>query len=110
MALALAVSACDSGDGAALASRICDAADAAASGDVGAARESFEDNHAGLHALADVASETDRQAAARLLRAKQEVEAALATATATADDLALLLSDLAAATAIAEGREPPRCA
>lgn len=107
MALAVVVSGCDSGGGASLASRMCDAAAAAADGDVSAARETFEDSHAGLHALADVTSETDRQAAAELLRAKQEVEAAL---TAAADDLAPLLSELAAATAVAEGHERPSCA
>ena len=86
----------------------CSAVEAARDGDLGEARDIFENNHAGLHALADELSDTDRQRAGELLRAKQEVESVLARA--SGDRLAELLRDLAVATARASGGDPPTCA
>ncbi len=54
---------------------VCEAADAADAGDEAGAKGSFEDAHAGLHELAAAAEEIDRTVAARLLEAKQAVEA-----------------------------------
>ena len=87
---------------------MCAAVEAARDGDVDEARDIFENNHAGLHALADELSETDRQRAGELLRAKQEVESVLGKA--SGDRLAELLRDLAVATARAAGGDPPTCA
>jgi hypothetical protein len=87
---------------------MCAAVQAARDGDVDEARDTFENNHAGLHALADELSETDRQRAGELLRAKQEVESVLDRA--PGDRLADLLRDLAVATARAAGGDPPTCA
>lgn len=55
---------------------ICEAAAAAAAGDGPSARFMFEQKaHSDLHSLATAAASTDRAAAARLLEAKQRVEA-----------------------------------
>jgi hypothetical protein len=54
---------------------LCSAADAARSGDAATALARFQDVHADLHALAASLSAADRAAAARVLRAKQKVEA-----------------------------------
>ena len=96
------------GESSRLVAAMCSAVEAAEDGDLGEARHIFEDNHAGLHALADGLSETDRQLAGELLRAKQEVESVLARA--SGDRLAGLLRDLATATARAAGGDPPSCA
>lgn len=58
---------------------LCDARTLAASGDVLGASDLFQDrSHAYLHEFADRVSASDRDAAARLLEAKQAVEAQLA--------------------------------
>lgn len=54
---------------------LCEAADAADAGDEAGASGSFEDAHAALHELAAATEEIDRAVAARLLEAKQAVEA-----------------------------------
>lgn len=94
-------------DGDRLVAAICSAAEAARDGDLGEARDIFENNHAGLHALADDLADTDRQRAGELLRAKQEVESVLTRA--SGERLAELLRDLASSTARASGGDPPTC-
>lgn len=54
---------------------VCAAAAASAGGDRAGAAERFDDAHASLHELAEAAGEEDRAVAARLLEAKQRVEA-----------------------------------
>lgn len=84
---------------------LCDAQDAAATGDFESARTIFlDDVHARLHVLADRLSD-DRAIAARLLEAKQAVEADLdddevggAGVPASTEALARDLGELAAAT------------
>jgi hypothetical protein len=57
---------------------LCDARTLAEAGDVQSAADTFESRaHAELHTLADRLSASDRDAAARLLEAKQQVEAVL---------------------------------
>ena len=97
-----------SGGGDDLTAAMCAAVEAAEAGDLGDARDLFEDNHAGLHALADAVADTDRQRAGELLRAKQEVESVISRA--SADRLEGLLRSLAVATARAAGGDPPNCA
>ena len=83
---------------------LCDAQDAAAAGDFESARTIFlDDVHVRLHGLADRLSD-DRAVAARLLEAKQAVEADLdddevdaADVPASSDALARDLGELAAA-------------
>ncbi len=78
---------------------LCSARSAARSGDVAAARGAFFDRaHQPLHELAAGATARDRSAAARLLEAKEAVEAGLAQA---APNLASDLDRLLAATASA---------
>lgn len=73
--------------------RLCAALTAAATGDLDAARATFQDRvHGPLHDLASAAAETDRATSARLLEAKQRVEASLA---ASGDSLAAGLAALA---------------
>lgn len=83
---------------------VCRAADQAAQGELGAALRTFDDLHIGLHDLAAAAEQEDRAVAARLLEAKQEVEAELG---------AEVLRDLVAATAAAVeatgGTAPASC-
>ncbi|HEX2851480.1 MAG TPA: hypothetical protein VHN98_13040 [Acidimicrobiales bacterium] len=92
---------------------ICAADAAATGGDTAAARRAFEDAHQGLHEVADAASKTDRAASARLLEAKEKVEADLAsssTATATLrSDLDALLPALRAAAAATGHPMPDSC-
>lgn len=114
VALLVVLSACGGSDSAAvtsdpddLAEAMCNAATAAADGDIDAARNIFEDNHTGLHTLADALAETDRQQAGELLRAKQEVESVIGRA--TEDRLHDLLVELAVVTADAEEGDPPSC-
>ncbi|MDP9440883.1 MAG: hypothetical protein M3P34_01605 [Actinomycetota bacterium] len=56
---------------------VCAALEAARSGDQAGAQRGFADAHGGLHDLAAAVEEKDRAATARLLEAKQRVEAAL---------------------------------
>lgn len=83
---------------------VCRATDQAAQGELGAALRTFDDLHIGLHDLAAAAEQEDRAVAARLLEAKQEVEAELG---------AEVLRDLVAATAAAVeatgGTAPASC-
>jgi hypothetical protein len=94
-----------------VAASLCRAAGDAAGGDVAAAGAAFEDVHTGLHELADrlAADEGDgdgRAAAARLLRAKQRVEAHLEAGEA-GPSLAADLRALAAAVAEASATRAP---
>lgn len=58
---------------------LCESRAAAEAGDVLGASAAFQSRaHAELHSLADRVSATDREAAARLLEAKQRLEAAFA--------------------------------
>lgn len=91
--------------------RLCAALTAADGGDLATARATFQDRvHGPLHDIAAAAAETDRAAAARLLEAKQRVEASLATnADSLAGDLAGLAPTVRAAL-VATGRPgPPTC-
>jgi hypothetical protein len=93
---------------------ICEATTLAEDGDVAAASVVFQDrSHEYLHELADQLSDQDRAATARLLEAKQRVEAAFADPEAADPaDTANLLRDLQAAlseAATAAGLEPPAC-
>lgn len=54
---------------------LCEAADAADAGDEAGATGSFEDAHSALHELAAATEAVDRAVSARLLEAKQAVEA-----------------------------------
>lgn len=88
--------------------RLCRVVSAAAGGDLRAARNAFQDRvHGPLHDLAAAAAEADRSAAARLLEAKQRVEADLATnADSLAADLAALAPTVRAAL-VATGQPAP---
>ena len=88
--------------------RLCRAMADAAAGDLGTARSAFQDRvHGPLHDVAAAAAEVDRSAAARLLEAKQQVEAALATnADSLAADLAALAPTVRAAV-VATGQPAP---
>ncbi|MPY94950.1 MAG: hypothetical protein GEV08_18395 [Acidimicrobiia bacterium] len=91
---------------------LCAAAADARDADVEAARRVFYDTaHQALHELAADAQRVDRPVAARLLEAKQAVEAGL-DAPATADELAARLDELgvaAHAALTATGNEASRC-
>jgi hypothetical protein len=80
---------------------LCSARALAGKGDVPAATARFQDVHSDLHALASSLSDSDRAAAGRVLRAKQEVEADLA-ASAPSSDLAADLDTLARVVAEAQ--------
>lgn len=91
--------------------RLCAALSAAVDGDLDASRGTFQDRvHGPLHGLAAAAVETDRAVSARLLEAKQRVEASLA---ANGDSLAAGLAALAptvrAALVAAGEPEPAAC-
>lgn len=89
---------------------LCEARRLAERGLVGDAEGAFQDRaHAYLHELAREAARTDREAAARLLEAKQLVEQALSEP-AEPRLLARLLDDLRQRTAQAAGISPPGCA
>lgn len=93
---------------------LCDAATLAQAGDVQSAADMYEDrSHAYVHELADRVSGSDRDAAARLLEAKQIVEAQLANPdVANPQVVAGALSGLEAAladAAEAAGFERPGC-
>lgn len=93
---------------------LCDAQTVAASGDVTSAADLFQDRtHAYLHEFADRISSTDREGAARLLEAKEVVEALLGTPeTADPQGVAAALQELQGAlarAAISAGFEQPAC-
>lgn len=88
----------------ALHTEVCRAAAEAREGELGAARDRFDDVHVGLHDLAAAAGEEDRTVAARLLEAKQRVEADL-----RADTLADLTAPVAAAVVTTGGTAPDNC-
>ena len=92
---------------------ICAADAAAAAGDARGAKAAFADAHQGLHEVADEAAKTDRAASARLLEAKEKVEADLASPTApaaiTKADLDALLPALRAAAAATGHPMPTSC-
>ncbi len=93
---------------------LCEATTLAEDGDVAAAAAVFQDrSHEYLHELADQLSDQDRAATARLLEAKQRVEAAFADSeTADPAETANLLRDLQAAlseAATAASLDPPGC-
>jgi hypothetical protein len=89
---------------------LCEARRLAERGLVGDAETAFQDRaHAYLHELARETSDTDREAAARLLEAKQLVEQAFAER-AEPGMLARLLDDLRDRTAEAAGFAAPGCA
>ena len=77
---------------------VCEVARQARAGDVAAARTTFAGPvHDDLHRLADELSQADRAVAARLLEAKQRVEAGLESAPG-APDLAASTDELVRAT------------
>jgi hypothetical protein len=88
---------------------LCEARRLAARGLVPDAETEFQDRaHAYLHELAQETARSDREAAARLLEAKQLVEQAFADP-AEPRMLARLLATLRARTAEAAGVSPPAC-
>jgi hypothetical protein len=93
---------------------LCRATDLARGGDVAGASGVFQDrSHEYLHVLADDLMDVDRAAAARLLEAKQRVEAAFGDpGSADPEGTAALLSDLQSAlaeAATAAGLDPSSC-
>lgn len=93
---------------------LCDARALAEAGDVQSAADMYEDrSHAYVHELADRISSSDRDGAARLLEAKQIVEAQLANPdVANPQAVAGVISGLEAAlagAAEAAGFERPSC-
>jgi hypothetical protein len=92
---------------------LCDARTLAEAGDVQSAADTFQGrSHAELHSLAERLSATDRDAAARLLEAKQRVEAAFANPGASPAALVAPLSALEAEVtnaATALGLDRPVC-
>ena len=93
---------------------LCDARTLAEAGDIQAASDTFQSRaHAELHSLADRLAASDRDAAARLLEAKQRVEAAFASPESAAPPVvAAQLSTLEAEVASAAhvlGQERPVC-
>jgi hypothetical protein len=93
---------------------LCRAADSAGSGDLFEARRIFLNrSHTFLHELAARGGDRARPAVARLLEAKQRVEAALGPASeASSAEVATLLEELEIATrdlAGAVGTPAPRC-
>lgn len=93
-----------------LVTTLCDAADAAASGDLAAAEREFGETHEGLHTLARDLQDADRRPdAGELLEAKQRVEAGF-EADPSAPDIAVDLQDLASVTAaVSDGTVPATC-
>ncbi len=83
---------------------VCDAERELVAGDAVGARRSFDDVHLGLHDLAAAAENRDRGAAARLLEAKQAVEASF-----TDDHLAQLAPTVGAAIVATGGNAPAEC-
>ena len=90
---------------------LCLTRSAARSGDVDAARDAFFDQvHQPLHELAAETGARDRAASARLLEAKEAVEAALNQASATlASELDRLLATAGAAMGAVGYAHPPPC-
>ncbi|HET9443244.1 MAG TPA: hypothetical protein VFO65_07960 [Acidimicrobiales bacterium] len=89
---------------------VCGAATAAAAGDLDAAARGFEDAHGDLHQLATTVEVRDRQAAARLLEAKQRVEADLeAGEEALGQGLVALAARVGEALQVAGGPDPGPC-
>ncbi len=90
---------------------LCTARSAARSGDVVEARRAFLDrSHQPLHELAAQATERDRAVAARLLEAKEAVEASLGRSSPTAAADLDGLVDATGAALVATGRtRPPPC-
>ena len=90
---------------------LCQAADAARSGDALAARAVFFDrSHQPLHELAAAAQERDRAATARLLEAKERVESGLdRPGTTLAQDLETLAVATGRAMAATGARDPGPC-
>lgn len=84
--------------------RVCVALAAADDGDLDEAGDTFDDVHVGLHALATAAGERDRVVAARLLEAKQAVEAEV-----DEDTLAGLVAPVAEAVRATGGTAPDTC-
>jgi hypothetical protein len=88
---------------------LCEASMLSARGLVRDAESEFQDRaHAYLHELARETAETDREAAALLLEAKQRVEQAFAEPPEP-EDLARLLDELRERTAEAAGISAPPC-
>jgi hypothetical protein len=86
---------------------LCEARMLSARGRIGEAEAAFQDRaHAFLHELA---RETDRASAARLLEAKARVEQAFGTEPAEPAALARLLDALRVSTAAAGGVAAPPC-
>jgi len=83
---------------------VCRAAAQAEEGDLRAAQRTFDDVHVGLHDLAAAAEQEDRAVAARLLEAKQRVEADLGP-----EVLRDLVAPVAAAVEATAGTAPDTC-
>lgn len=112
MLVVLAAFACGGGDDgpirsgrfAGVHSEVCAARASAADGDLETAQATFDDVHVGLHDLAAAAGEEDRAVAARLLEAKQRVEAGL-----DETSLAGLVAPTAEAVRATGGAAPDSC-
>ncbi|HUP84428.1 MAG TPA: hypothetical protein VM143_02065 [Acidimicrobiales bacterium] len=85
-------------------SGVCAAVTASVRNEPTTARRDFEDVHAGLHELAAAVEREDRPAAARLLEAKQRVEAG-----GTTQDLRQLAVAVAAAIELTGDTAPDTC-
>ena len=96
-------------DPVALSEKICKLSLVAAEGKVDEAVDGFHDVHGDLHVMADelTSNDMEREGGARLLRAKQKVEAALEDA--PAQELAGDLRALAISVVEAVGGDPPSC-
>lgn len=83
---------------------LCAAVAASTKGDATRAKRDFDDIHAALHELAAAVEREDRPAAARLLEAKQRVEAQ-----PTTHDLRALVDTVATGIEITGGTAPDSC-
>lgn len=86
-------------------SALCDSLRAAEAGDSATAEARFTDAHGGLHDLAAAVQDEDRALAARLLEAKEKVEAA----DAGPQDRRVLVTIVAESIEAAGGAPPGRC-
>jgi len=89
---------------------LCEVASEVRSGDTERARARFfDDAHQDLHSLADEAAQSDRPAAARLLEAKERVEAGFAGVGPDSDDVEELIAATRTAVGVVGDRVPEPC-
>ncbi len=90
---------------------LCEVASDVRSGDTETARARFfDDAHQDLHSLADEAAQSDRPAAARLLEAKERVEAGFASMEPESGDVEELIAATRTAVGVVGDRVPEPCA